>query len=187
MSSAARRSDWTTIPNLLSLGRLAATPLFCWLILADHRLAATVLLGVMGITDNLDGRIARATDSVTELGTILDPAADRIVVMAAIVTLMVSGGLPVWLGVPVLLRDAAISVVFLSLARRGYGKPKVKRVGKAATFALLTALPGLVYGGVLEVPGLVLFTLGGVLYFVAAYRYAQDIGEWLKEQRAPLV
>jgi hypothetical protein len=75
--------------------------------------------------------------------------------------------------------------VFLALARRGFGKPKVRRVGKTATFALLTALPALVLGGVLRPGGLVLFGLGGLLYYVAAYRYYQDVRHFLADQRRP--
>lgn len=178
------RNAWLTIPNLLSLGRLAATPPLCWLIVAERRLAATVLFAVMAITDNLDGRIARATGTVTELGVVLDPTSDRIVIMSALVTLLAVGDLPVWMGVPVLARDAVISVAFLALARSGFGRPSVKMVGKAATFALLTALPALVYGDPLDEVGTALFALGGVLYYVAAAAYARDIVVWVRARRA---
>jgi cardiolipin synthase len=178
------RSDWLTIPNLLSLGRLLATPVFCWLILTDRTLAATVLLAVMGITDNLDGRIARATGTVTEVGIVLDPASDRVVVIAALIVLMVKERLPVWLGAPVLARDVLISLAFIALARSGFPRPAVKTVGKAATFALLTALPALVYSGALRPVGLTLFVLGAVLYAVATAAYTADIVRWMRAPRS---
>src|SRR5207247_987826 len=93
--------------------------------------------------------------------------------------------IPLWLGIPVLFRDVALSVVFLFLARRGFGKPKVLRVGKTATFGLLFALPAITLGHVLREPGLVIFALGGILYYVAAYRYWQEVRRFLADQRTP--
>ncbi len=185
---AAPADAWLNIPNALSLGRIAGAPLLWWLILSERRIVATVLLGLMGVSDYLDGWVARRTGTVTKIGTLLDPVSDRVLVMGTIVVLMVAqpGGSPIlpwWLGAPVLLRDAAISVVFLGLSRRGFGSPKVKRVGKTATFALLSSLPALTIGGWLHPAGLVVFAFGGALYFVAAYRYWQDIRAWLEEQR----
>lgn len=183
-------SQWRTVPNLLSFGRLVATPALVWLILTGHTNWATGVLGLVGVSDYLDGQIARRTNSVTELGVILDPVSDRILVMAMLVAMMIARGpdgrfLPLWLGAPVLFRDLALSVVFLFLARRGFGSPKVKRVGKTATFALLFALPALVLGGVLRPVGLVVFGVGAVLYFLAAYRYALDVQAFLASQREP--
>lgn len=178
------RSDWWTVPNLLSFGRLAATPILVWLIIADEHLVGVVLLGVMGVTDYLDGYIARRTDQVSELGILLDPVSDRVLIMAAIVALMVSGDLPLWLGIPVLARDAALSAVFLFLSRRGFGRPKVRKVGKSATFGLLFGLPAIMIP-VLRPLGLVAFGIGGVLYYVAAFRYTQDARAFLAEHRAP--
>ncbi len=179
------RSDWWTIPNILSFGRLAATPVLVWLIIADKGLVGVLLFGVMGITDYLDGYIARRTDQVSELGILLDPVSDRVLIMAAIVALMISGDLPLWLGIPVLARDAALSIVFLFLSRRGFGRPKVRKVGKSATFGLLFGLPAIMAGAFLRPVGLVAFGIGGVLYYVAAFRYTQDMRAFLAEHRAP--
>jgi cardiolipin synthase len=177
--------EWRTIPNLLTFGRLLATPFLVWLILKHHTNYATALFGLVGVSDYLDGYIARRTGTVTELGTTLDTVSDRVLVIATLFAVMAAHLLPLWLGIPVLARDVALSVVFLFLARRGFGKPKVLRVGKTATFALLTALPAITLGHVLRLPGLVIFALGGILYYVAAYRYYQEMQGFLKEQRAP--
>ena len=181
----AARSAWLTIPNLLSLGRLVLTPVLCWLIVQERTNWATGLFGAMGVSDYLDGYIARRTNTVTDLGTTLDPVSDRILAMAAGVALIAGGYLPWWLGIPVLLRDAALSVVFLFLARRGFGKPKVRRVGKTATFALFAAMPALLLGGVMRPIGIGLFAFGGVLYYIAGYRYYQDVQHFLEHQRRP--
>lgn len=179
------RSEWRTIPNLLSFGRLLATPVLGWLIVSGHTNIATAVFGLMGVSDYFDGYIARRTNTITDLGTTLDPVSDRVVAMTALVTMIFADLLPVWLGLPVLVRDAALSIAFLALSRRGFGKPKVRRVGKTATFALFFAMPALVLGGVLRPIGLVVFGIGGVLYFVAGYRYWQDVRRFLAEQRRP--
>ena len=178
-------SEWRTVPNLLSFGRLAVTPVLGWLILTGHTNYAGGLFGLMGISDYLDGYIARRTNTVTDLGTTLDPISDRVLAMTAITTMMMADLLPLWMGIPVLLRDAVLSVVFLALSRRGFGKPKVLRVGKTATFALFFALPALILGDPLRTPGLILFGIGGVLYYVAAIRYAQEMRHFLADQRRP--
>ena len=185
MRRLAIPAEWRTIPNILTFGRLVATPFLVWLILNHHTNYATALFGLMGVSDYLDGYIARRTNSVSELGIVLDPVSDRVVAIATIPSLMAAHLLPVWLGAPVLLRDVALSVVFLFLARRGFGKPKVRQVGKSATFGLFFALPAITLGHVLRLPGLVIFAIGGILYYVAAYRYYQDVQSFLKEQRAP--
>lgn len=189
-TQASVLAQWRTIPNLLSFGRVAATPVLAWLIASGHTVWATVLLGLVGVSDYLDGYIARRTGTVTDLGIVLDPVSDRVLVMAVLVALMVTHGpdgrlLPIWLGGPVLLRDAVVSGVFLFVARRGFGKPKVLRVGKTATFLLLFALPAITLGGVMRPAGLALFAAGAVLYFVAAYRYGRDIQSFLVSQREP--
>jgi cardiolipin synthase len=177
--------DWRTVPNLLSFGRFIATPFLAWLIVKDHTNYATALFGLVGISDYLDGWIARRTNTVTELGTLLDPVSDRILVMVTLVALMSAKRLPLWLGIPVLARDVVLSIVFLLVSRRGFGKPKVRRVGKSATFGLLFALPALTLGRGLRPIGLGAFVIGGVLYYVAAYRYAQDVRAFLAGQRTP--
>jgi cardiolipin synthase len=184
-AAASGPKQWRTIPNLLSFARLIATPVLAWLIIKHHTNYAGALFGAMGVTDYLDGYIARRTDTVTDLGTTLDPVSDRVLAIFAGGAMMSAHILPLALGIPVLFRDLVLSGAFLFLARRGFGKPKVRRVGKTATFALLCAMPALVLGHVLRPVGLVLFCIGGVLYYVAGYRYWQDVRNFLALQRRP--
>jgi len=179
------RSEWRTVPNLLSFGRLVATPLLGWLIIRHHTNYAAGLFGAMGVSDYLDGQIARRTNTVTDLGTTLDPVSDRVLAMVAGLAMMSAHILPLAFGIPVLLRDVVLSGAFLFLARRGFGRPKVRRVGKTATFALLFAMPALVLGHGLRRIGLVVFVIGGVLYYVAGFRYWQDVRAFLAHQRRP--
>lgn len=136
-----------TLPNLISASRLVALPVFVWLVLhRDAPAAGAVLLGVMGATDWVDGQVARRTGQVSELGKILDPAADRIVLITAVVTIVVAGAVPWWITVPVLVREPLMFVAVPVLAALGATRIDVTFVGKAGTFALMTSFPLLLYG-----------------------------------------
>lgn len=176
------RSEWLTVPNLLSLGRLVLTPVLVVLIVAGRRVESAVLLAAMGATDWLDGQIARRTGTVTTLGIVLDPVSDRILTMAVLVTVLATGLMPVWLGGIVLAREVIVSLAFLALAKAGFGRPDVKLIGKTATFVLLAAMPAIVYGGPLRLPGLIAFGAGAVLSWAAFAAYVPDILAFMKER-----
>jgi cardiolipin synthase len=136
-----------TIPNLLSFARLLGVPVFLWLILVPHADGwALVLLLVSGLTDYLDGKIARATGQISRLGTLLDPLADRLYIAATLVGLAIREIVPWWLVVLLLSRDLVLAVVLALLKRRGITGLPVHFLGKAATFNLLYAFPLLLLG-----------------------------------------
>jgi cardiolipin synthase (CMP-forming) len=149
----ADESRVLTVPNLLSVLRLAGVPLFLWLLLgprppgfAAQDVWAIIVLGIGGITDWLDGKLARLLGQYSRLGALLDPAVDRLYILAALVALAVRGILP-WWGVAVLVgRDLVLAGCVLVLRRRGYGPFVVTYLGKAATFLLLYAFPLLLAG-----------------------------------------
>lgn len=182
-----------TVPNLISVARLACVPLFLWLLLVrDEEIAAALLLGVLGATDWVDGWIARHFDQGSELGKVLDPTADRILLLCAGVALLIDGILPLWVGIVVLARELVISVAVLVLAAAGARRMDVRWAGKAGTLALMFALPGfLLADAVLElrVPILALtwvFTIGGlVLSYYAAIAYIPQARAALRDGRAP--
>ena len=131
-----------TIPNAISVVRLLCIPLFLWLLFGrEHRAGAASLLGILGATDWVDGWIARRFNQVSNLGKILDPAADRILVGTAVVALMIDGAVPAWVGVATLVREVLISVAVVALAAMGAKRIDVQWVGKAGTFALMFAYP----------------------------------------------
>jgi len=145
MSDADRRSRVWTIPNAISLARLACVPVFLWLYIAEEEaLAAAVLLAVLGATDWIDGWIARRYDQGSELGKVLDPVADRILLLAAVIALLVEGDVPVWVGVLILAREALVSIAVLVLAALGARRIDVQWAGKAGTLCLMFALPAFV-------------------------------------------
>jgi len=136
-----------TIPNVLSFLRLLGVPLFLWLVLVPEADGwAFVLLVVSGVTDWLDGAIARATGQISRLGQLLDPLADRLYIAATLVGLAIRGIIPWWLVVVLLSRDLVLAVVLALLKRRGITGLPVHFLGKAATFCLLWGFPMLLLG-----------------------------------------
>jgi cardiolipin synthase len=187
------RGLWT-IPNLISLLRLLAVPWFLWLLLHDDRpIAAGILLAILGATDWIDGYIARHFDQGSKIGKILDPVADRVLLVAGAVALLIDGSAPRWVLIVVLAREVVISVGVVWLAALGARRIEVQWVGKAGTLALMFALPMFLWLDNVQ-PGLghdVLavvtwcFTIGGlVLSYYAALGYVPIAREALQEGRA---
>src|SRR4051794_4675887 len=130
-----------TVPNLISVVRLACAPVFVWLLADDELLAAAALLAVLGASDWIDGWIARRFDQGSDLGKVLDPVADRILLLVAAVALIVQGSVPLVVGILVLAREAVVSVAVLALAAAGARRIDVQWEGKAGTLALMFAFP----------------------------------------------
>ena len=136
-----------TVPNLITVVRLACLPIFVWLLLIENnRAAASVLLGALGATDWVDGYIARRFDQTSTLGKILDPVADRMLFFTALVAILVDGSAPVWICWAVLSREIVISVATLVLASLGARRIDVTRAGKTGTFLLMFAFPAFLAG-----------------------------------------
>ncbi|HZD67257.1 MAG TPA: CDP-alcohol phosphatidyltransferase family protein [Acidimicrobiales bacterium] len=131
-----------TLPNLLSLVRLACVPGFLWLLFgANDVVAAGCLLAALGTTDWVDGMAARHLGQVSTLGKVLDPAADRALLAVGAIGSVVYGALPVWVFAVVVAREALVSGGVMFLAARGGSRIDVTWLGKAGTFALMFALP----------------------------------------------
>ena len=130
-----------TWPNVLSGLRLALVPVFLWLILIDENLLAFSVLAFSSFTDWLDGYLARKLDQMSRLGQLLDPAADRLFILASLLGLAITAKVPWWLVVVIVGRDFMLFFTFPILAKVGYGPLPVNYSGKAGTFALLYAFP----------------------------------------------
>ena len=134
--------DAMTLPNLISIGRILGSPVFAYVLLVgENRHGAAWLLGFLGATDWLDGWLARRSGSVSDLGKVLDPVADRVLIVVASLAVLVDGSFPLWLAVVVLVREALVSVGVLVLAALGAKRIDVLWVGKAGTFALMLSVP----------------------------------------------
>jgi cardiolipin synthase (CMP-forming) len=170
-----------TIPNVLSFLRLASVPVFVWLFAIGETTAAVILYAVGAWTDFFDGWIARRTNSVTELGKLLDPLADRVFIVALVVALVLRDALPVWVAAAIVGRDVLILALYPVVQRGALQKIRVNFVGKTATAALLFGLTSLAinettvsWHAVLLVPGQIMVAVGVVLYWVSGAMYARE-------------
>lgn len=131
-----------TVPNVISLGRLLCVPVFLWLLFGrENRVAAAVLLAALGATDWVDGFIARRYDQVSTVGKVLDPTADRLLLVVGIVAILIDGSVPAALAWLAVAREAAVAVLFLALAALGARRIDVSWAGKCGTFLLMAAFP----------------------------------------------
>ncbi|MHB1613425.1 MAG: CDP-alcohol phosphatidyltransferase family protein [Actinomycetes bacterium] len=135
-----------TVPNALSALRLLGVPVFGWLVVSGHTGWAVVLLVGSGLTDYLDGMIARRWNQTSRLGALLDPAADRLYILTTLVGLAWLGAIPWWLVVILLGRDVLLAGTLPVLRGHGYGPLPVHFLGKAATTCLLYAFPLILLG-----------------------------------------
>jgi len=178
-----------TLPNVLSMLRLAGVPLFLWLVLGPEADGLAVLvLVVAGFTDWLDGTLARAWHQRSRLGQMLDPVADRFYILATLVGLAIRGIIPWWLVVILVARDVVIALLVPILKTRGYSSLPVHFLGKAATFSLLYAFPlvllgagesslalaARVAGWAFALWGTGLYWWAGWLYLVQTYRLVRS-------------
>ena len=131
-----------TVPNAVTLVRLAGLPVFLYLLFGrDDRSSAALLLAAIGATDWLDGYLARRLHQVSTFGKVLDPTADRLVFLVGAVALLIDGSVPRWFAIATLVREGFVAVVALALAAAGARRIDVTFVGKSATMGLLMAYP----------------------------------------------
>lgn len=132
-----------TVPNVLTAARLACIPIFLWLLLGrEDRYAAGLLLAAMGITDFVDGFLARRLHQESNLGKILDPTADRLLLGTGVVAILVDGSVPLWVALLAAAREAVVGFGVVTLVVLGARDVvDVKLVGKAGTLLLMVAFP----------------------------------------------
>ena len=184
-----------TIPNGISAARLAGVPVFLWLVLGPRTAVADYwavgLLIAAGLSDWLDGKIARALNQTSRLGQILDPAADRLYIAATIVALAVRAIIPWWLVAILAVRELTVGTALAVLRRRaGFGTLQISLVGKAATLCLLYAFPLLFLGDhpgsgatLARVIGWAFAIWGTTLYWWAAMLYLVQVRDLISPPR----
>lgn len=179
------------MPNLLSILRLLLVPPFLWLILSGHNVWAFVVLALSGVSDYLDGKIARRYNLVSKVGQMLDPIADRLFIFTTLLGLAVTDVIPWWLVMVLVAREAVIVVMLPLGAIYSLPPPPVHYVGKAATFNLLYSFPLLLlsevqWGGadVAAVLGWAFAWWGIVLYWIAAGIYVLQVTDLVAQRRA---
>lgn len=180
-----------TVPNAITLVRLACIPLFLWLLFAqEDRASAAWLLGIVGATDWVDGYAARHLHQVSELGKVLDPTADRLVFIVCGGAILIDGSVPTWFGVAVLVREIVVGATLVLLTVFGMQRFDVKWVGKAGTFALMFSLPAFLLAAsdspvadIAEVVAWVTGLPGLVLSYYAAATYVPEARRALRAGR----
>ena len=191
----APTSEVWTIPNIISMVRLAGVPLFLWLVIGPEAdVWALVVLMISGFTDWLDGYLARRLNQMSKLGEILDPVADRLYILAAVIGLLYRDIIPLWVAVLLPARDLFLWCLVPFLRTRGYSALPVHYLGKAATAALLYSFPMLFLGDgdgpvatLAEVFGWAFAIWGIGLYWWAGLLYAWQVRKLMADRgrRAP--
>ena len=176
---------YLTIPNALTALRGLGVPLFIWLALSVNADGwAILVLAIGGVTDYLDGKLARMWNQTSRFGELADPAIDRIYILATLIVLYLRDALPLWVIALLLVRDLILAIVTIALTRKGQPPLKVTYVGKAATFNLLYAFPFLllalsdswigtiayILGWAFAWWGIALYLFTGVSYFRTAMK-----------------
>ena len=180
-----------TPPNVLSMLRLVCVPVFLWLILTYQDNWALVVLVLSGVSDYLDGKIARRYNLVTRVGQLLDPLADRLYILSTLLGLAWREIIPWWLVVILVSREVFGTALVMVVRHYGYRALPVHFIGKAATFDLLFAFPLILLGqgdsmlAAFALPcGWAFAWWGTVLYWVAGVMYAVQTRDVVRVARA---
>jgi cardiolipin synthase len=180
-----------TIPNVMSIVRLACIPLFLYLLYGrDNVIAAAFLLGGLGATDWVDGYVARHFNQVSELGKVLDPTADRLMFIVSLLAIIMYPVGPTWFYWLVLIREVGFGGAVFVCTLLGMKRFDVTWWGKAATFLLMFAIPGLMLGDA-DWPPRQLFNVASwligipalIISYATAFAYIPVIRRNLREGR----
>jgi CDP-diacylglycerol--glycerol-3-phosphate 3-phosphatidyltransferase len=188
MAERTRPGTIATLPNLLGVGRIVATPVVMALLLlpgSGTDLAAAIVFVVAALSDLADGWIARARDQVTPLGVFMDLAADKILVAGVLVAMVEAGLVPTWIAATLLIREFVVQAVRqlaaaedVVISARALGKAKTLATNAGIALLLVAAdaasggpMAGFGTGGALEVLGLWVLVVGTALSIVSGYAY----------------
>lgn len=180
-----------SLPNVVTTARLVLVPLFVVLLVQPHHrdwYGAAILLAALGSTDWVDGQLARRLDQVTTLGKILDPTADRVLLVTAVVGILAVGAVPVPIAVVAITREGLVAIAAVVLAALGARRIDVTLIGKAGTFGLMCAFPlfltghssaswhltALVLGWIASIGGLVFGWISILVYIPLARQAITD-------------
>lgn len=170
-----------TVPNAVSFARLLAIPYFWYVLVGQERVAfAALLIFLIGGTDWVDGWLARRLAQESEFGALLDPLADRLMIGSALVAGLITGVLPLIIGIPLIVREALVGVGAAYVAWKGGGRLEVRYLGKVATFMLYGAIPSFYLSAadfliwVFTPAAWISGTIGLFLYWWVGVRYASD-------------
>jgi cardiolipin synthase (CMP-forming) len=192
MSELFTRRSLLTVPNLITLVRLACLPVFLWVLFSqDSRLGAGLIIGALGATDWIDGYVARRFNQTSPFGAIFDPIVDRLLFIVGLSALGIDGAVAGWVAVLILFREVGIGLVMVVATLFGMERFPVTYLGKWATFILMFAVPALTLGsadmavsGLFNVIGWALVVPGLILSYLTGYRYLPQVREHLRNGRS---
>ena len=177
-----------TIPNAISLIRLLCVPVFLWLLFGrENRLGAALLLGGLGATDWVDGYIARHFNQVSDLGKVLDPIADKVLLVVGMVAILIDGSVPAVIFWPAILREVLVAATTILLGAMGARRIDVSWAGKAGTLLMMVAFPLFLWGhneGPAYAVAWVVAVAGLLMAWYAAATYVGPARQALREGRA---
>ncbi len=180
--------DALTIPNAVSFVRLLGVPYFWWVLIGQDRVGlAAGLIFLIGSTDWVDGYLARRLNQVSEVGKVLDPLADRLMIASALLGGLVAGVLPLVIGIPLLAREILVGLGALYMGARGARTVEVRYLGKLATFLIYGAIPSFYLDAAGIVPwmfGSAAWISGAVglfLYYWVGIEYVRDSRAFLRQ------
>ena len=181
------------LPNLITLLRIGAIPIFLILLVDERYTEALIVFILAGITDSLDGLLARWLDARTTLGAFIDPLADKLLLVSSFVILAFLGDIPRWLAILVIMRDVIIligySVLFFVTGHAIEVRPTL--IGKASTFfQLLTVIMALValHNAAWQIPLLrdASEILAGATVTISGLQYLSRALRWFNKQEEEL-
>ena len=177
-----------TIPNAISLVRLMCVPVFLWLLFdRENRLGAALLLGGLGATDWVDGYIARHFNQVSNLGKVLDPIADKVLLVVGMVAILIDGSVPPIIFWPAIAREVLVAATTVLLGVLGARRIDVSWAGKCGTLLMMVAFPLFLWGhgsGPAYTVAWVVAVAGLAMAWYAAATYVKPAMEALREGRA---
>lgn len=183
-----RHDRIVTLPNAISLGRLFCVPLFLWLLFGrENRLGAALLLAGLGATDWVDGYIARHFNQVSDLGKVLDPIADKVLLVVAMVAIVIDGSVPAVIFWPAIGREVLVAGTTILLGAMGARRIDVSWAGKAGTLLMMVAFPLFLWGhghGPATAVAWVVAVAGLVMAWYAAATYVRPALHALRDGRA---
>jgi cardiolipin synthase len=177
-----------TIPNAISVIRLLCVPVFLWLLFGrENRLGAALLLGGLGATDWVDGYIARHFNQVSDLGKVLDPIADKVLLVTGMIAILIDGSVPAVIFWPAIAREVLVAATTVLLGALGAKRIDVSWAGKCGTLLMMVAFPLFLWGhneGPAYMLAWVVAVAGLMMAWYAAATYVVPARDALREGRA---
>ena len=177
-----------TIPNAISVIRLLCVPVFLWLLFGrENPLGAALLLGGLGATDWVAGYIARHFNQVSNLGKVLDPIADKVLLVTGMIAILIDGSVPPIIFWPAIAREVLVAATTVLLGAMGSRRIDVSWAGKCGTLLMMVAFPLFLWGhgeGPAYAVAWVVAVAGLVMAWYAAATYVAPARQALREGRA---